>query len=157
MNRNVFNKINQLLDLFPVVAIVGVRQCGKTTLAKQLRPHWLYIDMEKPSDYHRVEGDPEFFFKQHASHVIIDEAQLSSTVFNVLRGIVDADRKSAGRFLLTGSSSPQRMTHISERLAGRVAIVELGTFKANELAAKPLSQIYSLLQAPLLLSDPWRE
>lgn len=149
MNRNISAKINALLEMFPVVAIVGVRQCGKTTLSKALRPDWLYIDLEKPSDFNRLDTDPEFFFQQNPHHVIIDEAQLSPKIFEVLRGVIDADRNVRGRFILTGSSSAELLEHISETLAGRIATVELGTLKANELVGQPLSPFYEMLQAPI--------
>lgn len=149
MKRNISNKINRLLELFPAVAVIGVRQCGKTTLAKMLKPDWLYVDLEKPSDFNRIDRDPEFFFQQHPKHIIIDEAQLSPKIFEVLRGVIDADRKTTGRFIVTGSSSPELLEHVSETLAGRIAIVELGTFKANELYGVPLSPLYEMLQHPV--------
>lgn len=134
-----------MLELFPVVVLLGARQSGKTTLAQALRPQWLYLDLEKPSDFNRVDYDPEFFFQQHPQHIIIDEAQRLPSLFETLRSVIDQDRKHVGRFLLTGSSSPALLKNVSESLAGRVAIVELGTMKANEIFAMPLSPIYQLL------------
>lgn len=147
--RNDFSKINILLDMFPAVVIIGPRQAGKTTLAKQLKPDWNYIDLEKPSDFDRLSYDPEFYFEQHPENVIIDEAQRMPVVFEILRGVIDNDRKKAGRFIITGSSSPDILNNVSESLAGRVAIVELGTFKANELFSKPLSHFYDLFKKKL--------
>ncbi len=138
--------------MFPAVAVVGARQCGKTTLVRTLRPDWLYIDLEKPSDFNRIESDPEFFLQQNSAQVIFDEAQLSPTLFEVLRGVIDNDREKPGRFIITGSSSPELLTHISETLAGRIATVELGTLKANELFDKPLSSFYQLFENPLSAS-----
>ncbi|MGD9591134.1 MAG: ATP-binding protein [Candidatus Berkiella sp.] len=149
MNRNISNKINKLLDMFPVVAIIGARQCGKTTLSKLLKPDWTYIDLEKPSDFNRIERDPEFFFQQYPKHVIIDEAQLSPKIFEVLRSVIDESRKTTGRFILTSSSSPELLKKISETLAGRIATIELGTFKANELKGQPLSAFYEIFQKPI--------
>jgi predicted AAA+ superfamily ATPase len=149
MERDIFNKINQLLDMFPAVAIVGARQSGKTTLAKQCRPDWLYIDLERPSDFNRVMNDPEFFLEQNPKNIIIDEAQLCPPLFEVLRSFIDENRDQTGRFLITGSSSPALLTHISESLAGRVATVELGTFKTNELFNKPFSGFYDIFQEKL--------
>jgi len=149
MKRNIADKINKLLTMFPVVAIIGPRQCGKTTLSKVLRPDWLYMDLEKPSDYDRLTLDPEFFFQQNSEGVIFDEAQLSPQLFQVLRGIVDAKREKTNRFIITGSSSPQLLTNISETLAGRIATIELGTLKANEIYGKPLSDFYQIFTQPL--------
>lgn len=149
MYRNLATKINALLQMFPVVAIVGARQCGKTTLAKALCPDWQYLDLEKKSDFDRIHRDPEFFFQENPQSIIFDEAQLSPQLFAVLRGVIDQDRQCKGRFILTGSSSPQLLTHIAETLAGRIATVELGTFKANELHNQPLSSFYQLFLNPL--------
>ncbi|MCD6045492.1 MAG: ATPase protein [Gammaproteobacteria bacterium] len=145
MLRNISFKINQLLEYFPAVVILGARQSGKTTLAKALRPDWLYCDLERASDFNRIEHDPEFFFQQYPQHIIIDEAQRSPKLFETLRGVIDHQRNIPGRFILSGSSSPELLKNVTESLAGRVAIVELGTFKANEIFGKPLSPIYNLL------------
>lgn len=149
MKRNIFDKINELLLYFPVVAILGARQTGKTTLAKQLRSEWQYYDCEKPSVFQRIQQDPELFFEQNQQHIILDEAQELPVIFNVLRGVIDENRTEKGRFILTGSSSPELLDNISESLAGRVAIVELGTLKANELFQTPLSPFYHLFSETL--------
>jgi predicted AAA+ superfamily ATPase len=149
MDRNILLKINSLLEMFPAVVILGARQCGKTTLAKNCRPDWLYIDLEKPSDFNRVTSDPEFFLQQNPKNIIIDEAQLCPILFEVLRGTIDEIRDLPGRFLITGSSSPELLKNISESLAGRVATVELGTLKTNEIFDKPMSSFYSIFQEKL--------
>lgn len=146
MNRNIGKKIIELLEFFPVVAILGARQVGKSTLARQLRPDWVYFDCEKPSVYERIQHDPELFFEQHTQHIILDEAQQLPVIFNVLRGVIDENRTEKGRFILTGSSSPALLESISESLAGRVAIVELGTLRANEIFQTPLSPFYDLFE-----------
>ncbi len=148
--RNMAPRLKALLQHFPVVAIIGARQVGKTTLAKEVAPDFMYIDMEKISDYDRVTRDPEFFFQQHPSGVIFDEAQLSPELFATLRGVIDERREEKGRFILTGSSSAELLDHISESLAGRIAIVELGTLKANEFYGEPLSDFYEILKQPLI-------
>ncbi len=147
--RNLSDKINRLLTMFPAVLITGVRQGGKTTLAHMCRPDWDYYDLENPEDYERIEPDPVFFFKQKPSQLILDEAQELPTIFKVLRGVIDADRQAKGRFIITGSSSQDMLKGASESLAGRIAIVELGTFKMNELLEKPLSPFYTIFQKSL--------
>jgi len=144
--RNAAAYLRYLLDYFPAVAIIGPRQVGKTTLAKQLAPDWEYFDLENPEDYQLIAHDPGFFFKRHASQVIIDEAQLMPAIFNVLRSVVDQNRKETGRFILTGSSSPDLLTQVSESLAGRITTMELGTLKANEFYQVPLSPFYQLFE-----------
>jgi len=90
-----------------------------------LKPDWRYFDLEKGSDFDFITRDFDFFFQQNSSSVIIDEAQLSQALFRELRGVVDQDRQQKGRFILTGSSSSELRTGISESLAGRVAIIEI--------------------------------
>jgi predicted AAA+ superfamily ATPase len=147
--RNLETKINELLVYFPVVIILGVRQCGKTTLAKMLRPDWQYFDLERSRDFDFVTRDFEFFIKEHPYSVIIDEAQKYPALFQELRSVVDRDRKHKNRFLLTGSSSLDLIKNVSESLAGRVGLVELGTFKANETYALGLPNFYKVLNKNL--------
>lgn len=148
-HRNLTELITTLLTFFPVVAILGARQCGKTTLAQQAGAGWHYIDLEKPSDLRRMSHDVELFFNQYPDHVILDEAQLYPEIFNVLRGVIDQKRGEKGRFIITGSSSPELLTHVSESLAGRIGIVELGTLKTNEFTGQPLSPFYSIFEEDL--------
>jgi len=147
--RNLENKINNLMFYFPVVIILGVRQCGKTTLAKLLRPDWEYIDLERSRDFDFVTRDFEFFIKEHPHSIIIDEAQRYPALFQELRGVVDRDRKNKNRFLLTGSSSLELLKNVSESLAGRVGLIELGTFKANETYAIGLPGFYEIFSEEL--------
>lgn len=140
--RNLHNKITKLLELFPVIVILGTRQCGKTTLAQTIGSGWKYIDLENPDDFERISRDPVFFFKQFPQHIIFDEAQAYPDLFNILRGVIDAKRELKGRFILTGSASPELYKIATDTLAGRIAIVELGTFKVNEFIETELSDFY---------------
>jgi predicted AAA+ superfamily ATPase len=144
LKRNLQAKITNLLNQFPAVVILGARQVGKTTLAKQVAPDWRYLDMEQPDDFESIYRDPAFFFQQFSNHLIIDEAQEYPELFAILRGVIDKDRDKKGRFILTGSSSPDILSSVAESLAGRVAIVELGTLKANEIYQQPLSEFYQI-------------
>lgn len=144
--RNIGDKVNELLGFFPVVIILGVRQCGKTTLAKMLRPEWRYFDLERTRDLDFISRDFEFFIKEHPHSIIIDEAQRYPALFQELRGVVDRDRKRKNRFLLTGSSSLELIKNVSETLSGRVGIVELGTFKANETNGAGLPRFYKIFK-----------
>jgi len=148
LNRDQSQVIHQLLTLFPIVLIVGARQVGKTTLAKMCRPDWRYFDLERGSDFDFITGDFDFFFREYPNHVIIDEAQESPQLFRELRGVIDANRTEKNRFILTVSSSPSMLSGISDSLAGRVAIVELGTCKRNEIAGMPLSNFYQIFTKP---------
>jgi predicted AAA+ superfamily ATPase len=158
VKRNLEHKARETLEMFPVMAILGARQVGKTTLAKNLIDGWKYIDLEDPDDYDLITNNPKFFFQQYPRHVIIDEAQLYPELFAILRGIIDAARSEKGRFIITGSSSPELLSQISETLAGRIGILELGSLKANEYYQKPLSPFYEMFSEKLdpknLISGP---
>ena len=145
INRSLSEKINSLLELFPVVAVIGPRQCGKSTLVQAIRPDWKYYDLERPDDYQLITSDPLGFFGRQRDKTIIDEAQQFPELFEVLRGIIDQDRETCGRFILTGSSSPEIVKGLSESLAGRIATVELWPFKMAEFYKKPFPDLYALL------------
>ena len=149
IRRNIEKKANELLGFFPVVIVLGVRQCGKTTLAKMLRPDWRYFDLERARDFDLVTRDFDFFVKEHPHAVIIDEAQRFPDLFKELRGVVDRDRQRKNRFLLTGSSSPELIRGVSESLAGRVGLIELGTFKSNEINGLDLPSFYDIFNEKL--------
>jgi len=152
VDRNLENKINKLLEFFPAVIILGVRQGGQTTLAKKIRSDWNYFDLEKGLDYDRITRDFDFFFKENPGNIIIDEAQESPQLFSELRGVIDQDRERKNRFLLTGSSSFDLLKRVSESLAGRVGIVELSPLKMNEYYTLPLSPFYEIFKQPLSIS-----
>ena len=147
--RNIEDKVNELLNFFPVVIILGVRQCGKTTLARMLRPEWRYFDLERSRDLDFISRDFDFFVKEHPHSIIIDEAQRYPSLFQELRGVVDRNRKRKNRFLLTGSSSLELIKNVSETLSGRVGMVELGTFKINETYEQNLPGFYEIFNRKL--------
>ncbi len=144
LNRNIEAKIEKMLEVFPAVVLIGARQAGKTTLAQKVRAKWDYFDLENPNTFDLIQRDPVLFFTQFPSHIILDEAQCFPELFNVLRGVIDNRRQEKGRFIITGSSSPELLTNISESLAGRVGILEVDTLKCNEFYQKPLSSFYEM-------------
>jgi predicted AAA+ superfamily ATPase len=149
VKRNLYDKINRLLAIFPAVMVVGARQTGKTTLSRMARPDWHYFDLEKASDYDFISRDYDFFFSEYPRNIIIDEAQVAPALFRQLRGIIDANRKETGRFILTGSSSPNLLAQASDSLAGRIAVIELGTLKMNEIQQRPLPPFYRIFRQEL--------
>ncbi len=154
VKRNIEQKVKKLLDIFPVVVILGARQVGKTVLSKRVtNKEWRYFDLEKPEDFDVIHRNPSFFFKQYSSQVIIDEAQESPELFRILRGVVDEAPNLNGRFILTGSSSPDILHQASDTLAGRAAFIELGTLKANEYHEKPLSEFYKIFEKKLDIKE----
>jgi len=131
--RLIRQQLLERLAASPAVALVGSRQCGKTTLAQSMRG--VYFDLEQEAD--RLRLDLEWDTTVAGNRlVILDEAQSWPEVFPRLRGAIDRDRKRTGRFLLLGSVSPSLMVQVSESLAGRLSIVELTPFLWTELKVK---------------------
>ncbi|MFZ4624710.1 MAG: ATP-binding protein [Rhodoferax sp.] len=151
MKRHALPLLHELLGLFPCVAIVGVRQCGKTTLLKDLLPGWKILDLEKLTDLDAAGRDPDLFLRLNPRQVAIDECQLLPTMFAALRVAIDSQRSEPGRFVITGSSSPELLSSISESLAGRIAIIEMGPLSLAEAYELPQSPLYRLIEdrAPL--------
>ncbi|OGQ90970.1 MAG: hypothetical protein A2289_00645 [Deltaproteobacteria bacterium RIFOXYA12_FULL_58_15] len=118
------------LQNFPAVAIVGPRQCGKTTLAKMIGGS--YFDLERSADQVRLDAMWNQLINGDEL-LILDEAQRVPDVFQRLRAAIDEDRGRKGRFLLLGSVSPSLMENVSESLAGRLAILELTPFFLSEI------------------------
>lgn len=139
------SKIENDLKHFPVVAIVGARQVGKTTLAKEivsdLKESSVYLDMEKPVDYDKL-NDAYLYLKDNSDKlVIIDEIQLRPELFPLLRSIIDEDRRN-GRFLILGSASPELLNKSSQSLAGRIRYHELSPFSLFEVGEKNTDKLW---------------
>lgn len=155
IKRLIISKIEHLLNNFPVVAIIGARQVGKTTLLKQVMPDVKFFDLEKTSDFDYIKNDPLFFLSQHKNPIIIDEAQTLPELFPALKVFVDRNRDKNGQYLISGSSSPDLLNKINESLAGRIAVVELGGFSLSEawgLAGSPLFEYIVSGQKDKLIS-----
>lgn len=127
------------LKKFPVVSIIGSRQVGKTTLAKEILKSIgkdaLYLDLELPSDMNKL-TDPELYLHENEDKmVIIDEVQRMPELFPVLRALIDKKKKN-GRFLLLGSASPLLLKNSSESLAGRIIHYELSPLSLKEIEGR---------------------
>ena len=142
--------IKEYLAYFPCVAVIGPRQCGKTTIVKNGRQNWKFFDLEKTSDYDQIEADPDLFLRLNSDRVIIDEAQLLPDLFQALRVAIDSSRQKTGRFLITGSSSPALLKNISESLAGRIGIIEMSPLMLSEVYPKrnQKSDFFSVFETP---------
>jgi len=160
------SQVEARLSEVPVVALVGPRQCGKTTLANRIlsrRPDAIRLDLERPSDLAKL-ADPEFFLSRHRDRLVcIDEVQRRPELFPVLRALCD-ETGANGRFLLLGSASRDLLRQSSETLAGRIAYLRLTPFLFSETPDIPLpAQLWrggfprSALAATDEASAAWRE
>lgn len=135
IQRRLVSHLKQYLTIFPAVAVLGPRQCGKSTLVKSLSEHLndvLYLDMQSASDLNKL-SEPELFFESNADRLIcLDEIQLVPELFSVLRSVIDRNRTN-GKFILLGSASKELIQQTSESLAGRIGMLHLSPFLINEL------------------------
>lgn len=118
---------------YPVIALTGPRQSGKTTLCLDLFGGYAYVNLEKPDVRNFAIEDPNGFLAQFKTPVILDEIQRVPQLFSYLMPIVDAE-KTPGRFILTGSQNFLLMEAVSQSLAGRCAIFHLLPFSLRELS-----------------------
>lgn len=132
--RDIEKQIKQALQFFPVVVVTGARQAGKTTALCEIFPEYTYISLDLPSLAEKAEQEPETFLQEHPAPLIIDEVQYAPRVFRHLKSVVDKDRHSFGKFILTGSQHFALMQGVSESLAGRIAILELENLNLTEIS-----------------------
>jgi len=131
---NLIKKIKTLLKNYPAVALLGARQVGKSTLAKEVLTQFknsIYLDLELPREWNKL-SDPEAFFEFHGPKLIcLDEIQLKPNLFQVLRGIID-QRKRKAQFLILGSAGRDLIQQSSQTLAGRIAFLDITPFNIQE-------------------------
>ena len=128
-------RVRRWLGQFPAVAILGPRQCGKSTLAQRVLagfPNALLLDLERPSDLAQLRDAEAFFAANTGRLVCLDEIQRVPELFPVLRSVLDAGRRN-GQVLVLGSASPELLRQSSESLAGRVGYLELTPFLLPEV------------------------
>jgi uncharacterized protein len=136
IQRVLQSRIEKLLKHFPVVAILGPRQIGKTTIAKSIikviDKQVIYLDLELPADLNKL-SNPQIFLEANQEHcIIIDEVQRKPGLFPVIRAVTDRHRVP-GRFIILGSASPELLKQSSESLAGRIVYTELSGLLVHEI------------------------
>jgi len=140
VQRTIVDSIIELLGKYPVVALTGPRQSGKTTLLKNAFPNYKYVSLEKPDVREFATKDPNAFLKQYSENVIIDEAQRVPSLFSYIQTIVD-DSGKMGQFILSGSQNFQLMQSITQSLAGRVALFQLLPLDFQELKSENILEV----------------
>ncbi len=132
--RTLQSILTHYLDIFPVVAITGPRQSGKSTMIKQmLGEHYTYVTFDDFRVIEQLHDDPERFLSVHDDKVIFDEVQKYPAIFPLLKRKVDEDREHYGKFILTGSSQFSLQQNSSETLAGRIGLLTLFPFDIREM------------------------
>lgn len=131
--------VRDLLARFPAVALLGPRQCGKTTLAQRF--NGLYFDLETEGSAARLDAEWDTLTSGDKL-IVLDEAQHAPWVFTRLRGTIDADRRRKGRFLILGSVSPSLMAGVSESLAGRLGLIRMSPFILPELKVRQMDDLW---------------
>lgn len=140
IKRLLFHKLEELVPDFSVIAILGSKQVGKTTLAQSLAEQFdqksIYMDLESPSDRSKIAEAEQYIDLHEDKLIILDEIQRMPDMFPVLRGVIDRRRKKgirACQFLILGSASLELIRQSSESLAGRIANAELPGFTILEV------------------------
>jgi len=134
--------VSTALQRSPVTALLGPRQCGKTTLARMLAQgqETHYFDLESPADRQRLQN-PELLLGSLSGLVVMDEIQLLPEIFSVLRVLVDRPGHAA-RYLILGSASPQIIKKVSETLAGRIEFVDMAGFNLAEIMPEERDRLW---------------
>ena len=135
--RQITAAITSLLPKYPILAITGPRQSGKTTLLKEAFPTYRYVSLENPDNRAYATDDPVGFLKTYDGQVIFDEVQRTPALFSYLQTTVD-DSGQMGQFIISGSQNFHLIERITQSLAGRVALFKLLPFDASELKPEGL-------------------
>ncbi len=157
--------LKALLKRHPVVGIIGARQVGKTTIAREfiktIKEETVYFDLENSEDLSRL-ADPMLALKNLKGLVVIDEVQCYPEIFQTLRVLADRDRLPC-RFLILGSASPELLRQGSETLAGRIIYHQLNGFAMDETGIPNYKRLWlrggfprSYLSESDADSDEWR-
>lgn len=137
INRQITSQINRLKKGFPVIAVTGPRQSGKTTLIKNIFPKYNYFNLENPETLSIIENDPAGFINSNNQKIIIDEVQRVPQLLSYIQSIVD-EQKLMGNFIISGSENLLLSQKVNQSLAGRAAYINLLPLSNQELSQHKL-------------------
>ena len=132
LNRDIASAVIKYGMKYPVIAITGPRQSGKTTMLKSVFPDYEYVSLENPDMRNFAENDPNGFLGRYPRKIIFDEVQRVPSLFSYIQTKVD-ESGEMGQFILSCSQNFHLMENITQSLAGRVAIFKLFPFDFQEL------------------------
>lgn len=144
IKRKAYSAVIRLASQFPVVAITGPRQSGKSTLVQEAFPEKRYISFDDINMRELAISNPNDFIKAFPDGLIIDEAQKVPDIFDAIKIAVDSGEHKPGKYILTGSSQFRLKQNITDSLAGRIGLIKLLPFSLEELE-----------EANMLLDDPY--
>lgn len=169
IKREHYHTVSRLLTQFPAIVLLGPRQVGKTTLAKEIAENRrsVYLDLENPKDRNKLSDANQFLEPYEDRLVVLDEVHRVPDLFQSLRGLIDRGRRrgfKTGRFLLLGSASLELMRQSGQSLAGRVVYVDLPPFEVIDVGPKRQEELWlrggfpdSFLASTDELSRVWRD
>lgn len=138
IQRKAYDALMRLAGQFPVIAITGPRQSGKSTLAQAAFPDKRYVSFDDKNYRELAKSNPGDFLKAFPDGLIIDEAQKVPEIFDAIKLIVDKGAYTPGKYILTGSSQLRLKENITDSLAGRIGLLKLLPFSIQELKASKL-------------------
>ncbi len=161
-HRDLADHLREYLQAFPVVAITGPRQAGKSTmLAQELGDKFTYVTFDDRDMVDQFYDDPSRFMKRYKNKIIFDEVQKVPEIFDAIKLIVDKNRDEYGQFILTGSSQFTMLKPITESLAGRIGLLTLLPLQYSEMPERAQAQsLYKggypeLIKRQFKHSDDW--
>ena len=152
ITRHIKELVLEAATQYPVVAVTGPRQSGKTTLCRELFPDYIYVNLEKPDTRQFAIEDPNGFLAQFSKPVILDEVQRVPELFSYIMPLVDEHRKM-GEFILSGSQNFHLQEAISQSLAGRCSTLKLLPLSYREIHGKANHDLFQLCNEPLIGSN----
>lgn len=137
ISRSASFKVKQLARKFPAIGLLGPRQSGKTTLAKETFPKKPYVSFENQDNVLMVSNSPRDFLNKFIHGAIFDEVQRVPVLLSYLQGVIDSNTNQTGQFILTGSYNLMLLENVSQTLAGRIALINLLPLSYSELKETP--------------------
>ncbi len=160
IHRHIEKKVKGAQSMFKAILVTGARQVGKSTLLKHVSPDLPYLTFDDPMLLNQAKMEPGLFFRNHPYPLILDEVQYIQELFPYIKMACDGTEER-GIFSLTGSQSFQLMKHVSESLAGRIAIFELAGLSMREITGdsfdKPFIPTETYIKERGASASPYRD